>query len=246
MPFLSSIFPKKNLSDFSAISTDIHAHYIPGIDDGCKTMDESLRLLKIMYESGFRKIVCTPHIQDEYYRNRRENILPVFEELQEKASSEVQGLELFVAAEYLIDDGFPKRIQEGLLTFGKRKFVLVELSYFQPHPKFRNYLQDLLMKGFTPLMAHPERYGYWMYDDLAISELHAAGVGMQVNIPSLSGYYGSEIRKRAFDLIGKGLISYAGTDVHNDHYTSALLEGLKQKQIQNLLGHHSFKNSEVV
>jgi len=246
MPFLSNFFSKKAGYDFSKIATDIHSHFIPGIDDGCKKMEESLQLMKRMSEIGFKKIVCTPHIQEEYYRNNRETIMPVFDELVEKAHREIPGIELFAAGEYLLDDGFPARITEGLLSFGKNKYVLVELSYFNPHPKYKNYLQDLLMKGYSPVMAHPERYGYWLDDDNAFIEMHDAGVELQVNIPSVCGYYGPEIRKRAFDLISKRLISCAGSDLHNEHYLAAIVAGLNSRQVQHLLSNFEFKNLQMV
>lgn len=242
---LISFFSNKEILDYSSLRTDIHSHYIPGIDDGCNTEEESVALLKRMFEYGFRKIVCTPHVQAEYFRNSREIILPAFDKLQKTAGEEIPGLELVAAAEYLIDDGFAGHIKDGLMFFGEKKYVLVELSYFHPHPTFKNLLQDLLMKGFTPVLAHPERYGYWPVDEPVFEDLHAAGVLFQVNIPSICGYYGSDIRNRAFDLIEKGFVSLAGSDVHNERYASAVIDGLRNKKVREILKSNVFRNADI-
>ncbi|MGD9493511.1 MAG: tyrosine-protein phosphatase [Bacteroidales bacterium] len=245
MSLINRIFRKPELIGYSVIETDIHSHYLPGVDDGCKETEESLLLLKRMYECGFRKIFCTPHIQSEYYRNSRENILPVFDKLRDAVSDAIPGLELDVAAEYLIDDGFERKVKEGLIFLGNNKHVLVELSYFNPFPKFRNVLQDILMKGYTPVLAHPERYLYWPVEESVFEDLHAAGVLFQVNLPSICGYYGPEVRKRAFDMIEKGFVSLAGSDIHNVHYADAVCDGLNNKKVQSILKSGVFKNSEI-
>jgi len=236
---------KKPQSTYSVLNTDIHSHFIPGIDDGSKSVEESVALLKQMNSCGFQKIVCTPHVQDEYYRNSRETILPAFDVLQNEVQRCISELELFVAAEYLIDEGFSEHQKQGLLSFGKKKYVLVEFSFFAPFPQYKNRLQDMLMKGYTPVLAHPERYGYWNVQDSVFEEMRMAGIEMQVNIPSLCGYYGSDIRKRAFGLIEKGLITCAGSDVHNQNYMSVLTDGLKQKQIQKFLREAAVMNHTI-
>lgn len=245
MSLISHFFQKPELVDFSVLKTDIHSHYLPGIDDGCKTEEESVGLLKRMNKCGFQKIYCTPHIQAEYYCNTRETIFPVFEKLQESVSSIIPGLELQVAAEYLIDDGFEKHIKEGLISFGEKKYVLVEVSYYNPHPMFKNLLQDVMMKGYTPILAHPERYIYWSVNDKILEDLQTAGVLFQVNLPSLCGYYGPEVRKRAFDLLAKGFISVAGSDVHNDRYADSVIDGIENRKLQDVLISGVLKNAEL-
>lgn len=245
MSLINRIFRKPELIDYSAIGTDVHSHFLPGIDDGCKETEESLMLLKRMYECGFRKIYCTPHIQAEYFRNSRETILPVFENLCNAVSEVIPGLELQVAAEYLVDEGFEKQVKDGLIFLGNKKHVLVELSYFNPFPEFRNVLQDVLMKGYTPVLAHPERYLYWPVDEPVFENLHAAGVLFQVNLPSICGYYGPEVRKRAIDLIERGFVSLAGSDIHNARYADAVCDGLNNKKVQEILNSGVFKNPEI-
>jgi len=246
MSLLSLFAAKRPQLSYSVLETDIHSHFIPGIDDGCKSVEESVGLLENMYSCGFRNIVCTPHVQDEYYRNSRDTILPAFEVLQNMVQRSIPEMQLFVAAEYLIDEGFSEHLKQGLLTFGKKKYVLVEFSFFAPYPHYKNILQDILMKGYTPVLAHPERYGYWRVQDNVFEELRLAGIEMQVNIPSLCGYYGSDIKKRAISLIEKELITCAGSDVHNQHYMSVLADGLKQKQVQKFLDDAALLNRNIL
>ncbi len=245
MSFLNNIFGTKSETDFSVLQTDVHSHFLPGLDDGCKTFEESMSLLKGMHQAGFKNIVCTPHIQAVHYQNSREIIMPVFEQLQLLVEKEVPSLTLSVAAEYLLDEGFEEHLKNGLLTFGKEKYVLTELSYFTPYPRYRNLLQEIQMKGFKPILAHPERYGYWVKHNEPIEELHGAGVLLQVNIPSLTGYYGSEVRKRAFGLVEKGLISLAGSDVHNANYLQSVIGGLQQRSVVKILQKNRFLNGEL-
>jgi tyrosine-protein phosphatase YwqE len=245
MSLLSLFAAKQPQLNYSVLNTDIHSHFIPGIDDGSKSVEESLELLKQMVSCGYQRIVCTPHVQFEYYRNSRDTILPAFDLLQNVVQRSIPEMELFVAAEYLIDEGFSEHLKQGLLSFGKKKYVLVEFSFYSPYPHYRNILQEMLMKGYTPVLAHPERYGYWNTNEAQFEELRLAGLEMQVNIPSLCGYYGSDIRKRAFSLLEKGLITCAGSDVHNQHYMSVLTEGLELKQIQKFLNDAALINRNI-
>src|SRR5436190_17653912 len=121
---------KEILPDYSEVSTDIHSHFIPGIDDGCKTPDESVALIRSMIELGFRKLITTPHIMSDHFQNNPENILSGLENLRNRLKQEYLNIELEAAAEYYLDDGFLKLLNHGnLLTFGREKYLLVEVSY---------------------------------------------------------------------------------------------------------------------
>ncbi|NLL27646.1 MAG: hypothetical protein GX259_02525, partial [Bacteroidales bacterium] len=218
MSLINKIFPLKSFSDLSVLKTDVHSHFIPNIDDGCRTLDESIALLKKMDKIGFQNIVCTPHVQHEIYQNSKENILPAFESLKAATKRHLPNLNLHIGAEYMLDDGFSDQLKDGLISFGKKNFVLVELSFFTPHPKYLFYLQEILNKGYTPILAHPERYGYWHDNNDIFIDLQNAGVLFQINIPSLCGFYGNVIKKRAFELMKTDFTFCLGSDVHNNFY----------------------------
>ena len=245
MSLINKIFPSKSFADLSVLKTDIHSHFIPNIDDGCKTLDESIALLKKMDEIGFQNIVCTPHIQYEVYHNSKENIFPAFESLKTAIKQHLPNLNLHIGAEYMLDDGFSDQLKDGLISFGKKNFVLVELSFFNPHQKHLYYLQEMLNKGYTPILAHPERYGYW-YDNEIFINLHNAGVQLQINIPSLCGFYGNAVKKRALELLKTDLTFCLGSDVHNEFYMENITNGLKSKLMKNLLSNKNFNNSEII
>ncbi len=244
MPFFKNIFTSNNSSilDFSELETDIHSHFIPGIDDGCKSIDESINLLKQIEGIGFKRIICTPHIQKEFYKNSENTIRAPFEKLQKAVKDSGINLELHYAAEYLIDAHFEELIEKNeILHFGN-KCVLTELSYFTPYRDFKNIINKLQNKGYTVILAHPERYSYWHRNLKTLEDLHKQGVLLQVNIPSLSSYYGSTVRKQAITLIKEGLIDLAGTDIHNQRYVNAVLKTQNDKTFQNALENGIFKN----
>src|SRR5436853_1250409 len=128
----SSLFGNKTerLSDFSVLGADMHSHFIPGIDDGSKNMDDSLSLIGAMVEMGFRKLITTPHIMSDSFRNTSASITEGLIKLREKLAAASIPVEMVAAAEYYLDDAFAKLLEKGdLLTFGREKYLLLEVSY---------------------------------------------------------------------------------------------------------------------
>lgn len=244
MPFLKGLFTSsKNTPGLAELETDIHSHFAPGIDDGCKTAKEAVDLLKQYKNLGIKRIVCTPHIQKEFYKNTKETISKAFLSLQDAMKESKLSLEMHFAAEYLIDEHFEELIEKDeILHFGKNRFVLTELSYYTPYPKYKEIIKKLQNKGYTVILAHPERYSYWHYNLDTLKELHRDGVLMQVNLPSLVAYYGNTVRKQAISLIRNGLIDLAGGDIHNQRYMNAVINVQKEKAFGNAMKYNVFKN----
>jgi tyrosine-protein phosphatase YwqE len=234
---LKSLFGKSgsSLHDFSEVGADMHSHLIPGIDDGAKTVEDSLSLIKRMHELGYRKLVTTPHIQHDFYKNTPETILRGLERVKAALKSERIPVQLEAAAEYLLDDGFNELAENGkLMTFGQN-YVLVELSYFNPNPDLKNIIFHLQVDGYKVILAHPERYSYWFNDFSKFQDLKDRGVFFQLNMVSLAGYYPDPVKKFAEKLIDKGMIDFIGTDMHNMNYMSALEKSLKEKTLARLI-----------
>lgn len=241
--FFSSSGP--GLADFSAIAVDMHSHLIPGIDDGARSLDDSLALIRKMHELGYRKLVTTPHIQQEYYRNTPEIIRSGMGSVREALRKENIPVEIEAAAEYLIDDGFEDKAAAGeLMTFGD-KHVLVELSYFNPHPNLKTFLFNLQIDGYKVILAHPERYTYWFDDFAKFEDLKDRGVFFQVNLVSLAGYYPDPVKKFAEKLIDRGMVDFVGSDMHNMNYMAALEKSLKERSLARLLESGRLLNSEL-
>lgn len=225
------------------LENDIHSHFLPGIDDGCKTIEESINLLSQYSEIGIKRVVCTPHIMKEFYPNTAATIKEVFDKLQEALKKRNINIELHYAAEYLIDGYFESLIEKDeILHFGKNKFVLTELSHYTPYPKYRNIIESLQNKGYTVILAHPERYSYWHFNLDTLKDLHRNGVLMQVNLPSLAAYYGNTVKKQAIKLIEKGLIDLAAGDIHNNRHLNAIINVQKDINFCKALKYNIFKN----
>lgn len=221
--------------------TDWHCHILPGVDDGVKTIDDSLEILDGYSRLGIREVWLTPHVMEDV-PNTTAGLRERFAELQDRYSG---GIRLRLAAEYMMDSLFESRLQAGdLLPLGSSgNHLLIETSYFNPPVRFTRTIKDILAAGYFPVLAHPERYIYMDMDDY--SALTDAGIRLQLNLPSLAGSYGREARDKAAALLRKGLYDMAGTDLHRSgtlraltsarHLTVRLYKALKQNNLTNYL-----------
>ena len=236
---------KPALIDFSAVKADMHSHLIPGIDDGAKTLEDSIALGRRMHELGYQKLITTPHIQEEFFRNTPEIILNGLEKVRKALKSENIPVEIEAAAEYLIDDGFEEKASKGnLLTFNG-KYLLVELSYYNPHPNLKTFVFNLQVDGYKVILAHPERYTYWFSDFSKFEDLKDRGVFFQINLVSLAGFYPDPVKKMAEKLMEKGMIEFVGSDMHNTNYLQALEKSLKEKSLAKLVESGKLLNKEL-
>lgn len=188
--------------------TDFHSHILYGVDDGIKTAEESLSVLKTMEANGVKSVWCTPHIMEDV-PNTTSALRSRFEELK---SAWTGSVELHLASENMIDNLFVKRLADrDLLTFdGKR--LLVETSTWAPPIDLWEIMDDMLVAGYTPVLAHPERYRYMKDEDYR--RLLNMGVVFQLNLPSILGVYGPEPAAKARTMLQNGWYSIAGTDCH--------------------------------
>jgi protein-tyrosine phosphatase len=226
---------KPALSDFSRIKADMHSHLIPGIDDGARTIEDSIALARRMHELGYKKLITTPHIQHDFYKNTPEIILGGLKKVREALKAENIPIEIDAAAEYLMDDGFEELAEKGKLLTFNGKHVLVELSYFNPNPNLKNFIFNLQIEGYKVILAHPERYTYWFSDFAKFEDLKTRGVLFQLNLVSLAGFYPDPVKKYAEKFIEKGMIDLVGSDMHNMNYMAAIEKSLKEKSFAKLL-----------
>jgi protein-tyrosine phosphatase len=246
MGLFKNLFSTGKLSepiDMGAIGTDMHSHLIPAIDDGSDSLETTVELIKGMQAMGYRKLITTPHIQGEFYKNTPEIILQGLERVKRELARQNIVIEMEGAAEYLIDDKFEEKYKSGnLLTFGK-KHLLVELSYFNEHPNLKQYLFDLQIDGYKIILAHPERYSYWFSNFRKYDEMKDRGILFQININSLTGYYSEEVKKMAERFIDQGMVDLAGSDMHNMHYLEALQNARFEKSLKKLIDSGKLKNA---
>ncbi|HIM93920.1 MAG TPA: hypothetical protein EYM49_02625, partial [Campylobacterales bacterium] len=175
-------------------SVDLHSHLIPGIDDGAKDLETSLLLIKELKALGYKKLITTPHISDMFPNSSR-TILEGYRILKEELSKQNIQIELEIGAEYYADEQFEILLESNdILSFGKERYLLFELSYFTPPQDIDNLIYDIKLKGYTPVLAHPERYLYWHLDFNKYRELKEMGTLFQINLNSTVGYYNKDIQ----------------------------------------------------
>ena len=190
--------------------TDWHSHVLPGVDDGIKTLDDALELLRHFEEKGVNTLWLTPHIMEDY-PNSTDKLRTRFEELQNAWKG---SLKLRLASENMLDSLFEERLSAGdLLPIGENAdHLLVETSYFSAPMEFDGMIDSIMSAGYYPLLAHPERYTYMNEDDY--KRLREKGVKMQLNYVSLVGGYGETAKKKSIWLLKNGFIDVVGSDVH--------------------------------
>lgn len=212
-------FSKKNIEldldplDFSVLKTDIHSHFIPGIDDGSPDMETTISLIKEMQGLGFKKVITTPHVMSDFYKNSSDIILKGLADIRSELKFQNINMEIEAAAEYYIDYDFEQKIgKEKFLTFGGN-YILVELSFMEAPKNLFDIIFKLQLEGYKVVLAHPERYAFFTMDDY--EELVNRGVFLQINWLSIIGYYSPQIEQKTKDLITADMVSFIGSDCHN-------------------------------
>lgn len=230
--------------DLRFLAWDMHSHLIPGIDDGAQDMAQSLELIRGLKNLGYQGLVTTPHIKSDHYPNSREIIEEGLERLREALHGEGIDMPIRAAAEYYIDEHFMKLLRHRQLMPVVENRVLVEFSFmFAPHG-LQELIFEIQSEGYVPILAHPERYGYFLDRMEVFEDLKDRGCFLQLNLLSLSGYYGKPIRKMAHALLEAGLYSYAGTDMHHERHVKNL-ESLVCGPLHETLKAYRFENARL-
>lgn len=216
------------------ITTELHSHLIPGIDDGVETIEQSIEILRAWSEMGYKKVITTPHIMGDYYKNGPENILPKLEQIRTALKEKNIPIEIHAAAEYMVDDVLEQKIEaKQLLSFGNN-YVLVELPFSDEPRNLKTVLFNMRVNGYKPVLAHPERYGYMGMKKEKYEELFESGILFQINIFSLIGYYSPQIQKTAEWLIEKKMVNMIGSDTHGARHLPVLDTAIRSKNYQKI------------
>jgi tyrosine-protein phosphatase YwqE len=178
------------------------------------------------------------------YPNTPETILPKLDELKQALQQQNIPVQIEAAAEYMVDADFEDYIQKGkpLLTFGENN-ILIEMSYVSPSANIEQVIFHLRMKGLQPVLAHPERYNYYHKNFEKYERLKDLGCIFQINLLSLSGYYGKMVKITAEKLMKNRMIQLAGTDLHHQRHIDALKQLIKVENVYNLLLTAQLKNN---
>lgn len=241
MSFLQRIFggSSSEAPPFQKLGADIHSHLIPGIDDGSASLEESMIMVRELYALGYRKLITTPHIMSDAYRNTPEGIREGLETLKKAIQQEGIAIEVEAAAEYYLDEIFAQTLgSRELLTFGgEHKYLLFETSYVAQPMVLNDVVFELNTKGYTPVLAHPERYQYLWNEDAVqeVQNLCSRGMKIQVNLTSFGGRYSKRAASIARDLANEGLIDFIGTDLHRPVQLDTLKKAYQSSKELRLL-----------
>lgn len=222
---------------------DIHSHLLPGIDDGAKNIEHTLALISKMRSYGIKNFITTPHVLGDVYPNTsdiiKEKLSEVRVALEESGYNDIN---INAAAEYMMDEKFSELlVNDDILTL-KDNFILVEMSYFNAPYNLYDILFEIQLKGYKPVLAHPERYNFYHKDFQNFYKLKKAGCLFQLNLLSLTEQYGRGVQSTAEKLIKEGLYDFVGTDTHHENHLRLLQKiGTKKnyKKIEYLLKNNS-------
>lgn len=213
---------------------DIHSHLLHGIDDGAKNLDDSVTLIKRMYDFGIRNFITTPHIMEGVWENTPEIVHKKLSELKAHLNTLGMNVQLHAAAEYMLDGNFNNLLSKGNLLTLKDSYILVEMSYFNAPVNLFEILFNIQIAGYTPILAHPERYNFYHQNFDMYKKLKDAGCLFQVNLLSLSNYYGKHVNTTALKLLKENMIDLAGTDTHHQRHLNQL-ENINNKKVLQLI-----------
>ena len=235
-------FKKKEipLSDFFPEGfIDIHSHLLPGIDDGAKDLDNSIELILKMRSYGIKNFIITPHVLGDVYPNTSETILAKLNLVQKELESrQINDVTIHAAAEYMMDEQFSKLLEKGDILTLQDNLILVEMSYFSAPYNLFDVLFEIQLKGYKPVLAHPERYVFYHNSFDHFYKLKKAGCLFQLNLLSLTEQYGKSVQKVANKLIKENVYDFVGSDTHHTNHLHLLKTIATKKnilQIQHLL-----------
>ena len=227
---------KKKAAPTGALFTDVHSHLLPGLDDGVKTLEESMAAIAVFRKLGYKKLITTPHVMHDHYRNTPETILASLALVQQHMLEHDTGVVLEAAAEYYLDE-YLMRLLEGdkeLLTFGDG-FLLFETNFISEPLNLNEFIFAATTRGYKPVLAHPERYLYLHDNPDRQEDLINRGVMFQVNMGSLAGLYSKKVQSLAGKLIDRGFVHLLGSDCHNPAHAELIEQARRSRSYEKAL-----------
>ncbi|MFA6248261.1 MAG: CpsB/CapC family capsule biosynthesis tyrosine phosphatase [Mucilaginibacter sp.] len=232
---------KKTVSfDYSTVVTDMHSHVLPGIDDGAQNVEESIFLIKKMMSLGIKKIIATPHVMIDYYRNDADSIGNALTTLKAALKEQNIDIDISAAAEHYFDETFEKRIADRKVFTMGDNYALFELSFITQPPNLISIIQKMKDAGYKPILAHPERYAYMDIEQM--KNIRSWGCDLQLNTIALSGYYGKHAKRIAEEMIDNQMVDFISSDMHHPRHAAAFESTLAMPYLEKLLFDYPLKN----
>jgi len=202
---------------------DIHSHLLPGLDDGSKSIKDTIEMISRMDSYGIQNFITTPHVLGGIWKNSSDTILDTLDlVLEELEKQDMTYIKLDAAAEYMLDEQFCELLKKRDLLSIKEDSLLVEMSFLQAPVNLYEMLFDIQLAGYKPILAHPERYLFYHQNFDSYHKLKESGCRFQINLLSLTGHYGKSVQKVAEKLLKEGMIDLAGSDTHNMNHLNTL------------------------
>ena len=240
-----SFFKKKQEPLQLCFNTDIHCHILPGIDDGSPDVNTSIELIERMKSWGITRIIATPHSTQASFENTPETMGNALALLKQELENRQIEIDITHSSEYRIDEYFITQLNAGTIVPMPNNYLLVENSFIQEPWNLDQLLFDLKVKGYKPILAHPERYMYYYAKKDRYKAIHSTGTKLQLNILSLSGHYGKDEKNMAMELIEKGLVDFIGTDLHNHRHADAIESYLASKEYRKIKDRLPLLNNSI-
>jgi tyrosine-protein phosphatase YwqE len=214
----------------------MHSHLLPNLDDGVRSFEQAEEIIRQFISMGYRRLITTPHVMSDTYRNTSEGILTRLEELREHLKSKQINIEIDAAAEYYLDEELIRKLESGepLLTFGDN-YLLFETNFLTEPLNLRDFIFLATTKGYRLVLAHPERYLYLQQDMRKMEDLLNRGVFFQINISSFTGYYSRTVQITVNKMIENEWIHMLGSDCHHIQHTKLIQTALPMKYFQKAL-----------
>ena len=238
-----SIFnPQTSIEVGKLLHVDMHSHILPGIDDGAKDVDASLFLIDGLIALGFKELIATPHILQDYYPNNPKTIQNAYDLLRAELDKRGYDIKIRFAAEYMLDDHFLNLLEKDeILSFGDR-YVLVETMFQMKPPNLDDMMFQIQLKDYQPILAHPERYHYLDKSLTQLETLKDRNCLFQVNLLSFMGYYGKREQEIANRLLDANMVDFIGTDMHHPKHLQNSQNFSVPRKIAKKLEQIDFKN----
>jgi len=225
----------RGLGKLSFLEVDMHNHLLPAIDDGSQSIDDSLALIKGLSDVGLSKFICTPHIMEGVHPNTKATIYNAHGKLTAALQEKNSKVQLFAAAEHMIDEGIGTLIDKDNLCIMPGGYVLIEMSYLAESKALFKTIFDIQSIGYKPILAHPERYNYYHMNFDMYKQIKDAGCLLQLNLLSISRYYGMDVKSIALTLIKSGMYDFVGTDLHHERHLNTLQDIVAKYPVRELL-----------
>ena len=217
---------------------DCHSHILFGIDDGAKTIENSISILTKMQALGFESIILTPHYRGRYLANNKEK-QAVLEKLNSALKDNNINIKLYLANEVKITSNMLELINNNTIKT-INNYLFLELPFDTKIYNLKKIIYELQSNNIKVILVHPERYPYMTLGDFI--ELNDNDVYLQVNYESILGKYGIKAKSMARKLLKKDIVYLLGTDVHRDSTIMFKKFDRMNKKIIRLVGEEQFKN----